>query len=96
MSAARHEAWKTRRAKYGASGHAGSYTRPTSALGRRALALVIRLHREATLSEGQCCKALDLDRVEFRRLCDADTSGRQDRARDEPSKHLTSEAEGER
>src|SRR5687767_54596 len=67
----RAKAWTTRREKYGERGHSGSYRRPTDSLGRRALALVIRLHHEATLSEGQCCKALRLDRVDFRRLCDA-------------------------
>jgi len=64
-------AWETRRAKYGDRGHNGAYIRPASALGRRALALVMRLHDEGTLSEGQCCKALDLDRVEFRIMRDA-------------------------
>lgn len=39
----------------------------------RAMALVIRLHEEATLSEGQCCKALGMDRVAFRKLCDERT-----------------------
>jgi hypothetical protein len=41
------------------------------ALGDRALALVLRLHREGILSEGQCCRELDLDRVTFRILADA-------------------------
>ncbi len=70
MISARAKAWQTRRAKYGDRGHAGAYRRPTDSLGRRALALVIRLHHEETLSEGQCCKALDLDRVAFRELVD--------------------------
>ena len=71
LSEARAKAWATRRAKYGARGHAGSYARlRIDFIARRALALVLRLHEDATLSEGQCCKALGLDRVAFRRLCD--------------------------
>lgn len=56
---------------YGPRGHAGSYARPAHSLGLRALRLVLRLYAEEVLSEGQCCKALDLDRVEFRALADA-------------------------
>lgn len=37
MISAREKAWQTRRAKYGDAGHAGAYTRPTSAVGRRAI-----------------------------------------------------------
>jgi hypothetical protein len=61
---ARRKAWVSRRAKYGPRGHAGTYTR--TALERRALRLIVRLHLEGTLSEGQCCKALAMDRVTFR------------------------------
>ena len=70
METAREKAWKTRREKYGSAGHSGSYSRFPNATERRALALVILLHAEGTLSEGQCCKALGLDRVEFRKMCD--------------------------
>jgi len=69
MSEARAAAWATRRFKYGPSGHAGSYTR-TSYLERRALALVLRLHNEGTLSEGQCVAWLNIDRVTLRTLAD--------------------------
>lgn len=72
MISAREKAWQTRRERYGDRGHAGSYRRPTEPLGRRALALVVRLHKEAVLSEGQCCKALDIDRVEFRQIVDSE------------------------
>lgn len=75
METARSKAWATRRAKYGARGHAGAYTRPSDPVGRRALALVMRLHHEGALSEGQCCHALGLDRIEFRKLCDEVTGG---------------------
>lgn len=71
MLAARVKAWETRRAKYGPRGHDGAYTRPSHPLGLKALRLVLKLHAEGTLSEGQCCKALDLDRVELRALADA-------------------------
>lgn len=68
----RAKAWETRRQRYGDQGHAGSYRRGAGeSLEHRALALVIRLHREGTLSEGQCCRALKLDRVSFRTICDA-------------------------
>jgi len=70
LSEVRARAWKTRREKYGPAGHAGSYRRAESHLGQRALELVVRLHREALLSEGQCCRALRLDRISFRMLCD--------------------------
>jgi hypothetical protein len=68
---ARAKAWATRREKYGERGHSGSYRRASHPLETRALRLVLRLHEEGTLSEGQCCKALDLDRVDFRALVDA-------------------------
>jgi hypothetical protein len=67
----RAAAWVTRRAKYGPRGHNGTYSRPNHPIGLRALRLVLRLHVDGTLSEGQCCKALDLDRVEFRAMVDA-------------------------
>ncbi|MBB3889474.1 hypothetical protein GGQ61_000171 [Phenylobacterium haematophilum] len=71
-SEVRARAWATRRQKYGQRGHAGSYARFRPELvEQRALRLVVRLHQEGTLSEGQCCKALGLDRVEFRTICDA-------------------------
>lgn len=70
---AREIAWDTRRAKYGEAGHAG-YRRRRALLDRRALALIVRMHVEQVLSEGQCCAALDLDRVEFRALCDEFTA----------------------
>lgn len=74
MNPARDQAWKTRRAKYGPRGHGSSYSRGhrgQDRLGTLALKMLVRLHEEGTLSEGQCCKALDLDRVEWRAICDA-------------------------
>jgi hypothetical protein len=71
---ARAKAWETRRAKYGPRGHAGSYARARDPLGMRAVELIIRLHREETLSEGQCCSALGVERVAFRAMCDALTA----------------------
>jgi hypothetical protein len=70
LSEVRRASWATRRAKYGQSGHAGSYARARDGVGRRALVLVIQLHNEEVLSEGQCCKALDMDRIDFRILRD--------------------------
>lgn len=67
----RRKAWETRRERYGESGHGSAYARWShSPVGQRAIALVIRLHNEGTLSEGQCCQALSLERVEFRKLVD--------------------------
>lgn len=66
----RARAWATRRAKYGEHGHAGGYRRPADPIGRRALALVVSLHLQEALSEGQCCAALNLDRVSFREIVD--------------------------
>ena len=68
---ARAKAWATRRERYGSRGHSGAYRRPPSSLGPRALDVVLRLHDEGTLSEGQCCAYLDLDRLELRRMHDA-------------------------
>jgi hypothetical protein len=71
-SESRRRAWATRRAKYGQVGHAGDYGRwSADPIGRRALALVVQLHREAVLSEGQCCQALGIDRISFREIVDA-------------------------
>ena len=68
--AARAKAWQTRREKYGPCGHGSSYARPPSSLGRCALRLIARLHADGVLSEGQCSRALDMDRVDFRAMCD--------------------------
>lgn len=74
LTAVRARAWKTRRERYGERGHGGSYTRwSRDPVGCRALALVVRLHHEEALSEGQCCAALGMERVAFRKLCDAQT-----------------------
>ena len=71
LATARAKAWETRRAKYGPRGHGGSYNtaRPTPA-NDGALRLVIELHRDAVLSEGQVAAATGLDRVEIRRMVD--------------------------
>lgn len=69
ISAARARAWETRRARYGHRGHTGSYSR--SAAERGALGLVIRLLNEGVLSEGQVCRATQLDRVTVRTMADA-------------------------
>lgn len=72
VSAARRIAWVTRRAKYGQQGHARAYRRPLCRgdLLNRALTLVVRQHLDGVLTEGQVCRALDLDRIAFRELCD--------------------------
>lgn len=68
LSEVRRRAWETRRKEYGPRGHSGNYSRAPSSAERGALGLVIRLHNEGVLSEGQVAKATGLDRVEIRRL----------------------------
>ena len=64
---AREKAWATRRARYGAHGHAGAYRCGVmSCEGCGARRMVIRLYVEGTLSEGQAAKALGMDRVVLR------------------------------
>lgn len=72
---ARSKAWATRRRKYGPRGHAGSYSRspaPAASLPDTwgMLNLIVRLHAEGVLTEGQVAKATGYDRVEVRRLQD--------------------------
>lgn len=71
-SAARKQAWETRRNRYGESGHGMTYRpaphRKRTVLETAALRLLARLHDEQVLSEGQICQALGLDRVEFREI----------------------------
>ncbi|MBB5765672.1 hypothetical protein HNR01_005332 [Methylorubrum rhodesianum] len=71
-SEVRRKSWETRRQRYGDRGHAGSYARPAAPCPCCAglLPLVIRLHREGVLSEGQVVKASGLSRIEVRRLAD--------------------------
>lgn len=68
LSAARKQAWATRRANYGPQGHRGYAPRQSSG---GALRLVIQLHAEGVLSEGQVSQATGLDRVEIRRRREA-------------------------
>lgn len=67
LSEIRRKAWETRRTTYGNRGHNGNYNRVSADHGGM-LALIIRLHVEGTLSEGQVSKATGLDRVEIRKL----------------------------
>jgi hypothetical protein len=72
LSEIRKRAWETRRQKYGVAGHAGSYARTTSPCPacHGAVGLLIRLHREGVLSEGQIAKATGIDRISIRELAD--------------------------
>lgn len=72
LSAARKRAWETRRAKYGPRGHGSSYSRPMPSHEQydRMLRLIIELHIDAVLSEGQVAKATGLDRVTIRTMAD--------------------------
>ena len=71
LKGARARAWVTRRAKYGPSGHHGSYARTARSLApcascRRMADALIRLHTEEVLSKGQVAKMTGLGRVEIR------------------------------
>lgn len=71
LSKVRRAAWETRRQTYGPQGHSGAYSRGPTQAGAGALDLVIRLHAEGVLSEGQVAAATGLDRLEIRRRADA-------------------------
>lgn len=66
----RKQAWETRRAKYGEHGHKGSYNYRRCHCNQMT-ALLVKLHNEEVLSEGQVCRATGLDRVSIRKLADA-------------------------
>lgn len=69
LSDARRKAWATRRAKYGPRGNCGVYRHGgVSFLENRAIRLIVKLHLDETLSEGQCAKALGIDRVAWREM----------------------------
>lgn len=73
MSEPRVQAWETRRKKYGPRGHSGCYTRQMHlhhSFEGRLFRLIVKMHDEGALSEGQICKALGLGRIEFRRIED--------------------------
>jgi hypothetical protein len=71
MSETRTKAWETRRITYGWKGHSdNAYARRYDGLRFRALSLIARLHNDGVLSEGQCCTALEMERVEFRAMVD--------------------------
>lgn len=73
LSQIRRRAWATRRQKYGATGHNGSYSRPHGSCPdcARMRDWLVRLHVEGVLSEGQATKATGLDRVSVRIHADA-------------------------
>jgi hypothetical protein len=72
LSEVRRRAWATRRQKYGEQGYAGSYHRTPCVCPncKGALDLIIRLHNEGVLSEGQVAKATGLYRIDIRILAD--------------------------
>jgi hypothetical protein len=71
LSEVRKRAWATRRQKYGPRGHGGSYSRVRVTANQEGmLNLLIRLHLNAQVSEGQLSKAIGLHRVDVRRIVD--------------------------
>lgn len=76
LSAVRRRAWATRRAKYGKFGHRGSYR---CGCGRDAdyaaahsdmILLIVKLHIEGVISEGQASKAMHIGRIDLRKKAD--------------------------
>jgi hypothetical protein len=84
MSDARKRAWQTRRAKYGSRGHSGAYLRfkrgdcNTNCSAMRDL--IVRLHNDGVLSEGQAARATGMHRIDLRI--------RADELRDKPDHRL--------
>lgn len=73
ISDVRNRAWATRRAKYGPRGHKGAYRcghAQQNGVPERVLTLLIDLHLAGHISEGQLSKAMDMHRIEVRRLVD--------------------------
>lgn len=76
LSAARRQGWVTRRAKYGQSGHAGSYSRSPADLSRwvraekRLARLVAYCLGDGVLTEGQISRIIAADRLEVREIRD--------------------------
>lgn len=66
---ARKRAWETRRAKYGSRGHGSNYGRPCATCATLK-PLIVRLHNEGILTEGQAAKALCIGRIQFRVFAD--------------------------
>jgi hypothetical protein len=72
LSAVRKRAWETRREKYGPRGHCGSYAASGRCGACQSMTdMIVRLHVEGVLSEGQASKATGLDRVALRIKADA-------------------------
>ena len=73
MKTARTKAWETRRARYGARGHAGTYSRPVLHCSRcnQMARLLCRLLNEGVLSEGQVSTATGMHRIEVRAMAEA-------------------------
>lgn len=65
----RKQSWETRRKKYGPSGHSGGCyitSHRSGASAKKMFDLIIRLHSEGILSEGQVVAATDVDRISVR------------------------------
>jgi hypothetical protein len=72
LAEVRKRAWATRREKYGKRGHCGIYTTHGRCGGcNRMAALIVRLHNEGVLTEGQAAKAIGIGRVALRIRADA-------------------------
>lgn len=72
VGAIKKAAWETRREKYGERGHSGSYAAHGRCGACQSMTdMIVRLHVEGVLSEGQAAKATGLDRVALRIKADA-------------------------
>lgn len=70
VSETRKRAWETRRQRYGNAGHArGAYGHSGDHV-QSMQALLVKLHVEGVLSEGQVSKATGLHRITVRKMAD--------------------------
>ena len=70
LADARRRAWKTRREKYGPHGHNGYALAGRCGACRRMRDLIVKLHVEGVLSEGQAARAIGEGRVALRIAAD--------------------------
>lgn len=71
LTEVRKRAWETRRALYGQMGHGKAYPGELRLNVTGMRDLIIKLHAEGVLSEGQAAKATGLHRITIRKLADA-------------------------
>lgn len=71
----RKKAWETRRSKYGPKGHSGYSSVSRKPNFGAMLGMILQLHIEGVLSEGQVSKCTGMSRLEIRRMVDGMRDG---------------------